>query len=358
MKNRKLFIPGPTEVRDEVLKAQTNKMIGHREETFSELYRSVINKLKNFFNTSKEIMVFTSSATGVMEGSIRNLVNRRVLGTVCGAFSKRWVEIAKACAKEVEVIEVEWGRAIKPDMIREKLKKNYHEAVLITHNETSTGVKNPLKEISEVVKEVSPETLVIVDAVSSLSGISIDIDNWNIDCVFASTQKCFALPPGLTVCIVSDRAIEKSKNVEGKGYYFDFVAMKKYYDNRNQTPATPAISLLYAMDFQLDRMLEEGAENRFRRHTEMAERVRKWVFDNGFELFPEKGYESDTVTVIKNNREVDVPLLIEKLKKRGFTIANGYGKLKNITFRIGHMGDLTVSEIEELLTNIKEVLEE
>ena len=356
MGKRKLFIPGPTEVREEVLSAQKRWMIGHREKDFSELYERVITKLKKVLDTEREVMVFTSSATGVMEGSIRNLVNENVLSTVCGAFSSRWADISERCDKKVKKIEVEWGCAIKPEMVEKELKENKYEAILVTHNETSTGVTNPLKEISEVVRKVSPDTLILVDAVSSMAGIKIEIDKWDIDCVFASTQKCFALPPGLTVCVISDRALEKAKNVKGRGFYFDFLLMKKYYDERKQTPSTPAISLLYAMDYQLDRMLKEGMDKRYERHKKMANKVREWALDRGFELFPEKGYESNTVTVIKNNKNIDVQKLVNNLKERGFTIANGYGKLKNMTFRIGHMGDLTLEEIDELLKNIDEIL--
>jgi|Deesub1362B_J571_1020462.scaffolds.fasta_scaffold06361_2 predicted phosphoserine aminotransferase len=356
MGKRKLFIPGPTEVREEVLSAQKRWMIGHREKDFSELYERVITKLKKVLDTEREVMVFTSSATGVMEGSIRNLVNENVLSTVCGAFSSRWADISERCGKKVKKIEVEWGCAIKPEMVEKELKENKYEAILVTHNETSTGVTNPLKEISEIVRKISPDTLILVDAVSSMAGIKIEIDKWDIDCVFASTQKCFALPPGLTVCAISERALEKAKKVKGRGFYFDFLLMKKYYDERKQTPSTPAISLLYAMDYQLDRMLKEGMDTRFERHKKMADKVREWALNKGFELFPEKGYESNTVTVIKNNKNIDVQKLVNGLKERGFTIANGYGKLKNITFRIGHMGDLTLEEIDELLKNIDELL--
>ncbi len=356
MKKRKLFLPGPTEVREEVLEAQKKWMIGHREKDFSELYEKIIEKLKKVLNTEREVMVFTSSATGVMEGSIRNLVEEKVLSTVCGEFSLRWADIAERCEKKVKKIEVELGKAIKPEMIEKELKENKYEAILITHNETSTGVTNPLKELCETVRRISPDTFILVDAVSSMAGIKIEIDKWDIDCIFASTQKCFALPPGLTVCVVSNKALEKSKNVKGKGFYFDFLLMKKYYEEGRYTPATPAISLLYALYYQLDRMLEEGMEKRFKRHEKMAERVRKWALERGFELFPEKGYESNTVSVIKNTKNIDVKNLIKELKERGFTIASGYGKLKDTTFRIGHMGDLTLEEIDELLKNIDEIL--
>ncbi len=352
--HKKLFIPGPTEVREEVLRAQTYPMIGHRMREFSELYERIIEKLRKLFRTNHKAFVFTSSATGVMEGAIRNVVNRKVLSCINGAFSKRWHEIALRNGKEADVIEVEWGKAIKPEMVEDALEKGSYEAVLVTHNETSTGVMNPLKEIGEVLKNY-PDTLLLVDAVSSLAGAPIEIDEWGVDIIFASVQKCFALPPGITVAFVSDRALEKARKVENRGYYFDLITMLKYYEERKQTPATPAISLLYALDLQLDRMEKEGMENRYKRHKEMAELARSWAKKH-FELFAEPGYESLTVTTVTNTRNISVAELNRELGKRGFAISNGYGKLKEKTFRIGHMGDLTVDEIKELLENINDIL--
>jgi len=353
--HKKLFIPGPTEVREEILRAQANPMIGHRSADFSALYGGVIEKLRKLFGTNRKAFVFTSSATGVMEGAIRNTVNRNLISFINGAFSKRWHEIALRNGKEADAMQVEWGLAIKPEMVEDALKKKHYEAVLVTHNETSTGVMNPLGEIAEILKD-HPDTLLLVDAVSSLGGAPIEIDRWDIDVIFASVQKCFALPPGITVTFVSDRALEKAKKVENRGYYFDFLTMLKYYEERKQTPATPAISLLYALDVQLDKMAEEGMENRFRRHREMAEMAREWGRKH-FELFAEPGYESLTVTTIKNTRGISVAELNAELAKRGFVISNGYGKLKEKTFRIGHMGDLTREDLSELLKNINEILE-
>jgi len=289
-----------------------------------------------------------------MEGAIRNTVKRKLLSFVNGAFAERWYHIAKANGKDVDVISVDWGKAIKPEMVEEALKRNKYEAVLITHNESSTGVMNPLKEICEVMRKF-PDVLLLVDSVSALFGVPVDIDGWGIDVIFASVQKCFALPPGLTVTVVSDRAFEKAKKIDNRGYYFDFITMARYYDERKQTPATPAISLLYAMDLQLDRMLKEGMENRFRRHLEMALLARNWAKRN-FELFAEPGYESVTLTTVLNTKGIDVKGLNESLKERGYVISNGYGKLKGKTFRIGHMGDLTVEELKDLLFQIDDIL--
>ncbi len=350
-----LFIPGPTEVREEVLRAQAQPMIGHRMPEFSDLFHRVTEKIRTLFKTDAHVLIFTSSATGVMEGAVRNVVQHRLLSTVNGAFSERWAKIAKANGKAVDVLEVAWGQAIKPEALAEALKRKPYEAVLITHNETSTGVMNPLKDLAKVVHEVSPDTLILVDAVSSMIGAPIEFDAWGLDVVLASVQKCFALPPGLTVTLVSHRAIEKAKTVEHRGYYFDFLTQLKYYEERHQTPATPAISLLYALDVQLDRIQAETLEKRYERHQKMAEMARSWA-RTYFELFPEPGYESPTVTTIRNTRGISVKDTLQELKKRGYAISNGYGKLKEKTFRIGHMGDLTPDELQRLLETLTEVL--
>ncbi len=352
--HKKLFIPGPTEVRREVLEAQAKWMIGHRMNEFSELFYSVTEKVKKALGTKNHVFIFTSSATGVMEGTLRNVVEKKFLSTICGAFSERWYKIGLANGKEGDVIEVEWGKAIKPDMIEEKLKTGKYEAVLVTYNETSTGVMNPLKEIGEMMKNY-PDVLLLVDAVSAMMGAPIKPEEWGIDVVFASVQKAFALPPGLTVTVVSEKAIEKAKKVKNRGYYFDFLGMLKKYEEKHQTPATPAVSLLYAMDYQMDRILEEGVEARYKRHAEMAEFTRKWALKHGFEMFPEKGYESPTVSTIKNTKGFSVKDLNKELAKRGYAISNGYGKLKEQTFRIGHMGDVTLFELKELLWHIEEI---
>ncbi|MEO0230071.1 MAG: alanine--glyoxylate aminotransferase family protein [candidate division WOR-3 bacterium] len=351
---RLLFNPGPTEVREEVLKAQVRPMISHRGKDFQTLYESVIEKLKKALNTNNYVIVFTSSATGVMEGTIRNCVRERALGTICGAFSERWFKLVGECDKEADAIVVEWGQAIKPEMIEEKLKTGKYDTVLLTYNETSTGVLNPLPEIAEVMKKY-PDVIFAVDAVSAMMGAPLKIEEWGIDIVFASVQKCFALPPGLTVTVISEKALERAKTMKGRGHYFDFVAYVKKYQESKETPATPAVSLLYAMDFQLDRILAEGMENRVKRHQEMARISQEWANARGFGMFPEKGYWSPTVSVINNPKGFSISDLNKQLEAKGYRIANGYGKLKDVTFRIGHMGDLTPEETKGLLAAIDEI---
>ncbi len=352
--HKKLFIPGPTEVREEVLQAQAKPMIGHRMKDFGNLYEGVINKIKKALNTQNHVIVFTSSGTGVMEGSIRNCVKESVLCCVNGSFSDRWFKIAKACGKKAESMSVDWGKAIKPEMIEERLKTGKYEAVALVQNETSTGVRAPIEQIAQVMKKY-PGVLWLVDTVSSMMGDKIEIDKLGIDVCIASSQKCFALPPGLAVCSVSPRALEKTKTITDRGYYFDFDAMLKRYEKDRQTPTTPAISLIYAMDKQMDRMFAEGMENRYKRHLDMAKYVRDWA-KKYFALFPEPGYESVTLTTVTNTRGIVVADLNKELGTRGYAISNGYGDLKEKTFRIAHMGDLTLDETKDLIKNINEIL--
>ena len=352
--HKKLFIPGPTEVRQEVLDAQAKPLIGHRMGAFTELYTGIINKLKELLKTDNFVMVLTASGTALMEAAIRNCVKKDVLCCVSGAFGDRWYKIAQKCDKNADAITVDWGRAIKPEMIEEKLKAKKYEAVTVVQNETSTGVRAPIEEIGAMLKNY-PDTLLLVDTVSSLMGDKIDITECGIDVCLTSSQKAFALPPGLAVGIISNQALEKAKGVTGRGHYADFVGIKDYFDKKGQTPTTPAITLMYALDKQLGRIKQEGMENRYQRHLKMAQYVQKWAKKN-FALFAEPGYESVTVTCIKNTRNIKVADLNKELGKRGFAISNGYGKLKEETFRIAHMGDLTLSEIEELIKNIDEIL--
>jgi predicted phosphoserine aminotransferase len=353
--HKKLFIPGPTEVRKEVLEAQTKPMIGHRMKEFSELYHNVITKTTKALETKNTVLVGTISGSGFMEAGVRNFVGTMCLNTTCGAFSERWHKITKQNGKPCEALSVDWGMAVKPEAIDKELSTGKYDAITVVHNETSTGVMNPVKEIGEVMKKY-PDVIFMVDAVSSMAGAKIDFDAWGIDLCVASTQKAFALPAGLAVAVISDKALAKAEKVEHRGSYSDFLAMKKRYDEKHQTPNTPAVSLLFAMDVQLDRMLAEGMDKRYARHAEMAQIVRKWATDKGFELFAEPGYESLTLTTVKNNKGISVADLNKELGTRGFAISNGYGKLKEETFRIAHMGDLTPDEVRELLQNIDEIL--
>jgi predicted phosphoserine aminotransferase len=352
--HKKLFIPGPTEVRKDILEAQATPLIGHRMKAMTELYTGMISKLKELLKTNNFTFVLTASGTAIMEGAIRNCVNKDLLCCVNGAFSERWFKIAKACDKNADAITLDWGKAIKPEMIEEKLKAKKYEAVTLVQNETSTGVRAPIEEITKMMKNY-PDVLLLVDTVSSLMGDKIEVDNLGLDVCLASSQKAFALPPGLAVGTVSAKALKKAETVTGRGHYCDFIGIRDYFEKKGQTPNTPAITLMYAMDKQLNKIKTEGMENRYKRHVAMAQHVQEWAKKN-FSLFAEPGYESVTVTCINNTKNISVADLNTELGKRGFAISNGYGKLKEQTFRIAHMGDLTLDEIKELIKNIEEIL--
>lgn len=363
----KLFIPGPVEVRREILEAQAQWMIGHRGKAAEALFARIQTKLRQVFFTRSRVYLSTSSGTGLWEAAARNCVSDDseggVLATVCGAFSERWAEVFERNGKATTWLRVAEGEPITPELVRDALLARHNapgrkpfEAIAIVHNETSCGLTNPLAEIVAVVRELSPDTLILVDAVSSLGGIKVDFDGLGLDVLLTSSQKCLGLPPGLSFAAVSDRALEKARHVRNRGYYFDFVELEKFL-LKNHTPATPAISLMFALDKQLDDILTEGLEARFARHRRMAEITRAWA-RRQFDLFPRAGYESDTVTCVKNTRNIDVGALNRFLENRGMHISDGYGSLKGRTFRIAHMADMTEHDITALLGAIDEFLAE
>ena len=354
MMEKKLFIPGPTHVRDEILQAQTAPMIGHRMKEYSDLQARLTPKLQNLLYSNQRVYLFASASTGVMEGSIRQASQKRMLSTVCGAFSKRWYEIIQANGIPCSKLDVEAGQAITVELVREALLKEEYDAITLTMNETATGIMNPVQEIATMIHQEFPDVLILVDAVSCMAGVKIEFDAWGLDVCFAGTQKCFALPPGLTVCAASDRARERALKIPNRGFYFSYSAMDKLYE-KNQTPATPAISLLFALDKQMDDILAEGLENRFVRHENMAAHVQNWA-RKYFNIYGDQQFLSKTVTNIQNTRNINVSDLNKELGLRGAVISNGYADLKDICFRIGHMGDLTLTDVQWLTNQIDEIL--
>lgn len=350
-----LFIPGPTWVPEEVARAQARPMIGHRGPEFTALFESLIPRLQAVFRTRSRVLLVTASGTGLWEAGVRSLIRRKVICLINGAFGERWAHVAQANGKEVVPVQVEWGRGLRPEHALEALAAHPDaEAITVVHNETSTGVMNPVAEIAAAVRDASPDVLILVDAVSSLGGAPLETDAWGLDFVLTSSQKCLALPPGLAFCAVSDRALAKAHEVPHRGYYFDLLTLARYAE-RGETPATPAISLLYAADVQLARILEEGLEVRWERHRRMAERVQAWAAER-FGLFAEAGFRSWTLTCVANTRGIDVGALNAFLQSRGKVISSGYGPLKGKTFRIAHMGEIQPHHVEELLADIEEWL--
>ncbi len=355
----KLFIPGPTEVRKEILDELSHPQIGHRTQEFKDLFGSLKPGLKNLFFTKNDVLISTSTGSGFWEAAIRCCVDKKVLHAVNGAFSKKWANVSERCGREVEIVKFDWGKAVKAEDIDKALSSGEYEAFCMVHNETSTGVASNLEEIFAVMKK-HPDVLWFVDAVSSIAGIKIEVDKLGIDICIASSQKALALPPGIAVASISERCYKKAENVPGRGYYFDILELKKMYD-KDQTPYTASIPHLYALKKQLERIEAEGLENRFKRHKEMADYTREWAKKNGFEMFSEEGYESDTVSCMKNTKKLDFNAIKKDMAKKGYSMDSGYKKLneklesegKPTTFRIAHMGDLTLDEVKEFTKELE-----
>lgn len=350
-----MFVPGPVDVDPAILAAQTRQMLPHRSREFEEIYRRSWEKAQRVFQTRSKVFIVTASGTGLQEAAVRNFAHKSILSCVNGAFSQRWHEVALSNGKQADIVEVEWGKSIPPEMVADALQRKTYEMITIVHNETSTGVENPIQEIAAAVRSTSSETLICVDAVSSLGGVNIETDAWDLDFVLTSSQKCLALPPGLALAAVSERAMAYAQSVPDRGWYFDFVRLDKHLV-KDSTPATPAISLIYALDQQLDRILEEGLEARFARHQALAKRTQSWAIANDFPLFAEKGARSKTVTTVVNEHNIDIPDLNAFLLKREMRIANGYGALKGKTFRIAHMGETRLDQLEKLFEAFEDYL--
>ena len=351
----KLYIPGPVDIAPETYEAMCQPMIGHRGGDFEALYASIQPNLKPILGTERPVYLSTSSAWGVMEGAIRNLVQKKVLNLCCGAFSDKWYGVAQSCMKDAEKIQVEWGAQIDPEAVRAKLSEGGFDTVTLVHNETSTGVMNDLAGIAAVVNEF-PDVLLVVDTVSSLSAVPIDMDKLGIDVVLAGVQKAFALPPGLSVFAISEAALERAATTSGRGYYFDFVEFEKNAV-KNNTPSTPAVSLLYALKQMVDAIAEEGLETRFARHAQLNDMIHAWLEKHGFEHFAPEGFRSKTLTTIANNKNMDVSAFIKALRaKHNVLINGGYGKIKGTTFRISNMGNESVESMQELIDQLDDVI--
>jgi aspartate aminotransferase-like enzyme len=355
MSHDKLFIPGPVEVSAKTWAAFTQPMIGHRSEAFRALYRSIHPRLQTLFGTKQPVFLSTSSAWGVMEASIRNLVSRRVLNCMCGAFSDKWLDVSRRCGKNAEPLRVDWGKHIHPAALDEKLATGDFDTVTLIHNETSTGVMNPLEEICAVVRTY-PEVALIVDTVSSFSAVPVSMDELGIDVLLTGSQKALALPPGFSLFSVSEKALARAEKQRDRGYYFDFLEFKKNQEN-DMTPTTPSIAHIHALESKLDDIFAEGLTNRYERHARTNALVHDWVRRAGFDFFAGDGYRSKTLTCVRNSRGVDVLKLARDLReKHHLVIDPGYGQIKGQTFRLSNMGDETEDTVGHLLACLDDVL--
>ena len=356
----RFFLPGPTEVHPAVLEAQARPVFGHRSPAMGALMESLQPGLRALFRTERPVFVSTSSATGFMEAAVRNGSVERVLSLVNGAFSGRFAEIGRACGREVEVLEVPWGAVHDPDDVAHRVAGGDFDAVTVVHSETSTGALNPVAEIARAVREAS-DAHVLVDSVSGLGGAPVETDAWGLDFVLTGSQKALALPPGLALGVASERLLARAATLPGRGLYFDLPEFERRME-RHQTPNTPALSLLFALEVQLGRIGAEGLQARWERHARMAGRCAAWVSalreERGLDvrvLAPD-GHRSPTVTCVELPEGTRGPAVVRTAREEGWVIGGGYGKLKETTMRIGHMGERTPEELEELLGVLAGVL--
>lgn len=350
------FLPGPSYVTEAARQAMTKPMVGHRSAGFKSFYLSIAERLPKVLRTAGDGIVATGSSTLIMESAVVSCAASEVLNLANGAFADRWHSITKAVGRSADKVSFPWGEAVDPDVVRAALRRKKYDAVTVVHNETSTGVLSPLAETARAIREES-DALILVDTVSSLGGAPVETDAWGLDVVLAGTQKALALPPGLTVFAMSDRAAERAAKVPNRGFYTDLLRYRdKHREGGNIT--TPAIPLFYALDVQLDSMLAEGMEARWARHEGLLKRTAAWAEARGITYPAAPEARSWTVSCLKPPQGVDPQAIVKKLAERGWTIGGGYGDWKPSTFRIGHMGEVRDSDLEALLGEIDRILEE
>jgi aspartate aminotransferase-like enzyme len=344
----KLFIPGPVAVSEKTLRAMSQGMIGHRSSDFVALYQSIQPGLQSLFFTKDPVYISTSSAWGVMEGSLRNLVRKRILNCMNGAFSDKWHDVALRTGRQATALRFEWGQPVDPAALRRELSTGAYDAVTLIHSETSCGCMSDLAAIMAVIREF-PEVISIVDMVSSFSAMPIRKDELGIDVLITGSQKALALPPGISLFSASRRALDRAAGTEGRGYYFDFLEFQKNHE-AGMTPSTPSLPHIFGLKSKLEDIAAEGVEARYERHARLNRTVRDWGLARGFRLFPKEGYGSVTLNCFANTPNFDIAALAKTMKsKHGLVIDGGYGKLKGKTFRLSNMGDETDSTIAELL---------
>ena len=356
MEKIQFFLPGPSYVLEAVRQAMTKPMVGHRSAPFKNFYLSIAERLPKVLRTAGDGIVASGSSTLIMESAVISTVQSDVLNLTNGAFSERWHSICRSLGKNADKVAFPWGEGVDPDVVRTALRRKKYEAVTVVHNETSTGAMTNLAEVARAIREES-DALVLVDSVSSMGGAPIETDAWGLDVVLAGTQKAIAVPPGLTVFAMSDRAAERAARVPHRGFYTDLIRYRdKHREGGNIT--TPAIPLVYALDVQLDNMLAEGMEERWARHERLQRRTAEWAEARGCAYASAPDARSLTVSCLRPPEGIDPQAIVKRLADRGWTIGGGYGDWKPSTFRIGHMGEVRDTDLEALLAEIDSILDE
>jgi aspartate aminotransferase-like enzyme len=353
-----LRIPGPTSLPDAVREAGARQMVNHRGPEFATLQNDIIARLKTFYKTENDVLIVTAAGTGGLESAIVSFLSPgdKVLGITIGAFGDRFAKIASAYGADVTKLAFEWGQAAEPAKVREALQAGGPwKAVLMTHNETSTAVTNPIQELAAVVKEEAPDTLVIVDAISGLGAVPFETDAWGLDVVVSGSQKAWMVAPGLSFVSVSPRAWEAAATAKMPKFYFDLAAHKSSAE-AGQTPWTPAVAVMFQLDVALQMMEQEGLDEIWKRHAAVGAAVRAGLTTLGFKLLADPHFASDTVTGAWIPEDLDWKAFNGKLRKHGLIVAGGQGALKGKIFRIGHLGHVTVPNIVNAMAVLERTL--
>ncbi len=352
-----LRIPGPTPCPEDVLEAMGRQMINHRGPEFRDISTRITENLKRVFQTEHDVLILTTAGTGGMEAAVVNTISPGdvVLSVSIGVFGDRFAQLAEVYGASVVKLTATWGEAIDPEAIRDALKENPSvKVVLVTHNETSTGVTNDLAAISKVVKEF--DKLLVVDAVSSLSSLPFCADEWGCDVVVSGSQKGWMVPPGLAFVSVSPRGWEAFSEAKTPRFYFDFGRAKSYYE-RGQTPWTPAVSIYFALDVALDKMMAEGLDNIYERHARLAQKTRDGVKGLGMSLFADEAHASNTVTAVNVPDGVEARALVQQMQSdHDIVLAGGQQSLDGKIVRVGHLGYVSDEDISQVIEALETVL--
>ena len=355
------FVPGPTEVRPELLAQMTRPVIGHRGKSFEGMFARIEAGLRDVFLTARPVYIGATSATGFMEMAVRNAPEGEILCLVNGGFSERFAKVAEACERRVERIVVPWGQTFDMNRVEAALATKRFVAVTVAHSETSTGVISDVRTVAELAHRHG--AFALVDSVSGAGGAEITVDGWGLDFMLTGSQKALALPAGLAFAVASSEYVERAKKVRNRGFYFD-VLQYEAFAQKNQTPSTPATSLLYALEAQMGDIGREGIERRWERHIAMREATLDWVHataarrDIGLHVLAPDGIRSPTVSVIMLPNGLTTKEVREAVTARGFTVGGGYGQLSETSFRMGHMGDHTVEGVKRCLQACETVIAE
>jgi len=353
------FLPGPTEVHPTVLAAMTRPMMSHRSKAFEAMFARIQTGLRDVFKTERPVFVSSSAATGLMEGAMRCAPEGRVLSVVGGAFGERFAQIGRQCGREVDEITVPLGRAADPDDVAARLRDRRYAVVTVVHSESSTGALSDVRAVAAAARAAGATCL--IDSVTGIGAAELRADDWDIDFVLTGSQKALALPPGLAFGVASARYMATAAQASNRGMYFDLVEFEEFAA-KNQTPNTPALSLLYALDAQMERMRDEPVEARWARHAAMAAQTYAWADACaerlGIGILAPAGERSPTVSAVTLPDGVTGDAVVRAVAARGLTVGGGYGPLKQRTFRIGHMGDHTPETIARCLAVCEEAIGE